>query len=86
LGNRSVCRLFRLASDALALRIGANEPMQPIVSAEVVCPHCGESFTLEVDTSQSEQDLIEDCSVCCRPIDLTICCRPGEVVSLAIGQ
>ena len=60
--------------------------MQLIVPADVTCPHCGETFPLEVDTSQSEQDLIEDCSVCCRPINLTIFCRPGEVVVLESGR
>jgi phage terminase large subunit GpA-like protein len=60
--------------------------MQPVVSADITCPHCGETFSLEVDTSQREQDLIEDCSVCCRPINVTIRCRPGEVVALASSQ
>jgi hypothetical protein len=52
---------------------------------DIVCPHCGESFPLEVDTSQSEQTLIEDCSVCCRPITLTIVCQPGEVLDVVVG-
>ncbi|PYK87346.1 MAG: CPXCG motif-containing cysteine-rich protein [Verrucomicrobia bacterium] len=57
--------------------------MQLIVTADISCPHCGETFALEVDTSQSEQDLIEDCSICCRPIALTILCRPGEIVEIS---
>jgi phage terminase large subunit GpA-like protein len=60
--------------------------MEHVVSADITCPHCGEAFSLEVDTSQSEQDLIEDCNVCCRPINLTIRCRPGEVVTLISSQ
>ncbi|HEV3409278.1 MAG TPA: CPXCG motif-containing cysteine-rich protein [Chthoniobacterales bacterium] len=56
--------------------------MRLIVEAEVVCPHCGESFPLAVDTSQPEQELIEDCSVCCRPINLTIVSQPGEILEL----
>jgi phage terminase large subunit GpA-like protein len=60
--------------------------METIVSADITCPHCGETFSLEVDTSQNEQDLIEDCSVCCRPINLTIRCQPGEVVALTFSQ
>ncbi len=52
------------------------------VETDVACPHCGELFPLLVDTSQSEQFLVEDCSVCCRPINLTIRCRPGEVLEL----
>jgi len=70
----------------LRYKIEITQPMQPIVSTDVVCPHCGQTFSLEIDTSQSEQDLIEDCSVCCRPINLTIRCRPGEIVASAFSQ
>jgi phage terminase large subunit GpA-like protein len=49
---------------------------------EIACPHCGESFPLVVDTSQAEQSMIEDCTVCCRPIELTIRCRPGEILEV----
>ena len=56
--------------------------MQFLVEIEVICPHCGEVFPLEIDTTESEQSLIEDCSVCCRPINLTIRCRPGAIDSL----
>ena len=58
--------------------------MELIVETEITCPHCGEVFPLQIDTSQSEQTLIEDCTVCCRPISLTIQCEPGVVVDLAI--
>jgi hypothetical protein len=57
--------------------------MELIRETEIVCPHCGESFPLQVDTSEPEQSLIEDCSVCCRPIALTIYCRPGEIEKVA---
>jgi hypothetical protein len=56
--------------------------MDLIVAAEITCPHCGESFPIQIDTSQSEQSLIEDCTVCCRPITLTIRCAPGAIVDL----
>jgi hypothetical protein len=56
--------------------------MDLIVEAEITCPHCGESFPIQIDTSQSEQSLIEDCTVCCRPITLTIHCEPGAIVDL----
>jgi hypothetical protein len=57
--------------------------MELIVETEIVCPHCGEQFALEIDTSQPDQSLIEDCTVCCRPINLLIRCRPGEIVDVA---
>jgi hypothetical protein len=52
-------------------------------TTDINCPHCGEIFQLMVDTSEPEQSLIEDCSVCCRPITLNIRCRPGEVVEIS---
>jgi hypothetical protein len=56
--------------------------MQLIVDTEITCPHCGEIFPLQIDTSQREQTLIEDCTVCCRPINLRIESEPGEVVDV----
>ena len=35
----------------------------------VDCPYCGESFETAVDSSGGSQDYIEDCPVCCRPIE-----------------
>jgi len=60
--------------------------MQMTVPADIACPHCGETVALEIDTSQREQDLIEDCSICCRPIALTIRCRPGEMVEISAAS
>jgi hypothetical protein len=53
--------------------------------AEIACPHCGETFPLVIDTSQPEQSLIEDCTVCCRPIPLTVYCEPGAVLQITDG-
>ncbi|MFK7913114.1 MAG: CPXCG motif-containing cysteine-rich protein [Pseudomonadales bacterium] len=39
------------------------------------CPYCGESITVLIDTSALESgddDYIEDCQVCCRPIRMQI--------------
>ena len=38
----------------------------------VYCPYCGESIELTVDTSVDEQTYIEDCSVCCQPIEVHV--------------
>jgi phage terminase large subunit GpA-like protein len=59
--------------------------MELITEAEILCPHCGEEFPLQIDTSQREQSFVEDCTVCCRPIQLTVRCRPGEIMELQIG-
>jgi len=33
------------------------------------CPYCGEPFETEVDCFGGSCDYIEDCPVCCRPIE-----------------
>ena len=38
----------------------------------VCCPYCGESFDTIVDVSAGSQDYIEDCYVCCRPIEFRV--------------
>ena len=35
------------------------------------CPYCGERIELVVDASVPEQQYIEDCQVCCRPMVVT---------------
>lgn len=59
--------------------------MELTVETDVNCPHCGESFPLLIDTSESSQSLVEDCTVCCRPIQLTILCQPGEILEVIEG-
>ena len=34
------------------------------------CPYCGSSISMLVETYAGGQDYIEDCEVCCRPIQI----------------
>lgn len=53
----------------------------------VDCPYCGEPFDTEVDTSAGSQDYIEDCPVCCRPIEFHLGVSPrGETFTLTAGR
>jgi hypothetical protein len=36
----------------------------------VQCPYCGESFETAVDPSAGSFRYVEDCQVCCQPIEL----------------
>jgi hypothetical protein len=41
------------------------------VNVESQCPYCAEPLTLEVDESGGRrQAYVEDCVVCCRPIEV----------------
>jgi hypothetical protein len=43
------------------------------VTAWVECPYCGEAVELVVDPGGgSVQEYVEDCEVCCRPMQLTV--------------
>ena len=46
--------------------------MDPSESAHIDCPYCGESLEITVDSSVGQQDYIEDCQVCCKPIQFRI--------------
>ena len=38
----------------------------------IQCPYCGERIEIVVDASAGDQDYIEDCQVCCRPISVQV--------------
>lgn len=43
------------------------------LTATVICPYCGEDVELAVDPGGGAvQRYIEDCEVCCRPMELTV--------------
>jgi hypothetical protein len=43
------------------------------VSAKSIsCPYCGEHIDILIDGSLPEQEYVEDCQVCCRPIVLSV--------------
>jgi hypothetical protein len=43
-----------------------------LLGVRVQCPYCWERFELLVDASVEQQEYVEDCEICCRPIDFTI--------------
>jgi hypothetical protein len=38
----------------------------------VQCPYCGERLETRVDVTEGERAYIEDCQVCCRPIEFSV--------------
>ena len=42
--------------------------MPELKEQSVSCPYCGETISVLIDDSLPEQNYIEDCEVCCRPI------------------
>jgi hypothetical protein len=45
------------------------------------CPYCGETIDLLLDHSVPAQSYVEDCQVCCRPINISYSVEPsGEIL------
>jgi len=52
-------------------------------TANIQCPYCWETIEVLIDGSQNHQEYIEDCSVCCRPIDIHVDCEDGCVSQIS---
>ena len=46
------------------------------------CPHCWEEISMLIDTSIYQQSYIEDCEVCCNPIQISVQCEDQNVVNI----
>ena len=44
------------------------------------CPNCGAEISMLLDTSVPRQSYVEDCEVCCQPIDVSYTVDDGFVV------
>lgn len=54
-----------------------------------ICPYCFAEISMLLDISVSTQKYIEDCEVCCNPIEVSFTVESGELTEFAavsIGQ
>lgn len=48
------------------------------------CPFCNERISMLLDLSESgEQSYVEDCEVCCKPIQISFSVENSQLVSFA---
>jgi hypothetical protein len=50
--------------------------MDKLETVVIQCPYCGESYETVVDASAGSQRYVEDCAICCRPIEIAL--RVGD--------
>lgn len=43
------------------------------------CPYCWEQISVLLDTSVLKQQLVEDCEVCCNPIEINVAFNDGDL-------
>ena len=46
--------------------------MRALSEQPLECPYCGEPISVIVDLSLEDQEYVEDCQVCCRPMVVSI--------------
>lgn len=48
------------------------------------CPYCWEEISMLLDSSVANQTYIEDCEVCCNPIEINIQFNNTELINIDI--
>ena len=46
--------------------------MNLLEETSINCPYCGEPLDILIDGSIEQQEYIEDCQVCCRPMSIRL--------------
>ncbi|WP_114749578.1 CPXCG motif-containing cysteine-rich protein [Pleomorphovibrio marinus] len=47
------------------------------------CPYCLSEISMLLDPSVQHQEYIEDCEVCCNPIEIVYTLENGELISFS---
>lgn len=51
------------------------------------CPYCGEENVTSVYPEDgSKQSLLQDCEVCCRPLEISFVFSGNEIISLNVDR
>lgn len=48
------------------------------------CPYCWEEISMLLDSSVRKQTYVEDCEVCCNPIQLNVIFEESELISCEV--
>jgi hypothetical protein len=59
--------------------------MTGLQTTHVQCPYCWETFETVVDCSVTEQEYVEDCYVCCRPIVFDVIIDAEGILNLNVS-
>jgi transcription elongation factor Elf1 len=52
----------------------------------ISCPFCGEQIIIVIDTSADSQSYVEDCQVCCQPMQVSVAIEDGELQSVHVDR
>ena len=55
-----------------------------LIEHAFTCPCCWETVTVLLDLSADDQDYVEDCEVCCRPLRIHLRAADGELIDFGV--
>ncbi|KTD98208.1 CPXCG motif-containing cysteine-rich protein [Pseudoalteromonas sp. CR1] len=53
--------------------------MNQLTEESISCPYCGEVIEVLLDAADIDEQYIEDCQVCCKPISFVVFEEDGEL-------
>jgi len=53
---------------------------------DIECPYCGESIAVQIDLSAGNQNYIEDCQVCCRPMEIQVAIDQQQWPAIVVSR
>ncbi|MFK8052232.1 MAG: CPXCG motif-containing cysteine-rich protein [Woeseiaceae bacterium] len=60
--------------------------MREVAEQSASCPYCGEPIELFIDLSAGSADYIEDCQVCCRPMQIRFEIDGEDIINLIVDS
>ena len=60
--------------------------MNTLVARKVQCPYCGEKIEVLIDCSVPHQNYIEDCHVCCKPINFNVSLDQDDELTVLVSH
>jgi hypothetical protein len=66
-------------------RCASAVPLLMETTEPILCPFCGQSIELVIDTSAGSHRFTTDCEVCCRPMEVRVECEPGRIHQIDVS-
>jgi hypothetical protein len=51
-----------------------------------ICPYCFQQISMLIDTSLEHQEYIEDCEVCCNPIQVKLTIEENSITNFEVSS
>ncbi|WP_075593571.1 CPXCG motif-containing cysteine-rich protein [Pseudoalteromonas sp. PAB 2.2] len=60
--------------------------MNQLTEKTIACSYCGEHIDVLLDPADVDQQYIEDCQVCCKPINFLVFESADETLSVTVSS